>query len=108
VAGVLFSCLVKRGWQWRIFGSAVWSHEVSGGSSAQLFRYWRMAVAYHTHLFDYTRITVSDAQHCFVLHPTFQTHSQGLRSSETLRGVDWLSTFGTACLSDFQGLLTAC
>ena len=37
-------CLVTRG-QWRVFCSAVWLHEVSGVSSAQLFGYTRMSVA---------------------------------------------------------------
>jgi hypothetical protein len=47
-------------------------------------------VAYHTQLFDYTRLLVVDVQRCFVLHITFQKqHRQGLRSSETLRGVGY-------------------
>jgi hypothetical protein len=135
VAYLLLSCLVTRGWQWRVFCLAVRLHEDgSGGSSAQLFGYtrsvgdlllsclntrgwqWRIfcsSVWLHEDGsgVSYSAVWVyeDNSGGCQALFcPPPYEQRQGFRSSETLRGVDWLSTFGMACRSDFQGLLTAC
>jgi len=125
VAYLMLSCLVTRGCQWRVFCSAVLLHEDgNGGSSAQLFRYTRMVVADFLLSclvtrgwqwpFILTCVITRGLQWRMSSAALFCTlrfkhkHRQGLRSSETLRGVDWLSTFGTGFRADFQGLLTAC